>query len=265
MTRADRTATYVYCLIHRPGPRPPSAAGVPPGLPGAGPVRLLDAGAGLWMAVADAPLRHYGSEPVERGLRDLGWVSARAVGHEAVVEHFARAGTVVPLKLFTLFASDERAVEHIRRSRPRLDRLVARVAGRQEWGVRMALDETRALRAARRRAGPAGARGGAGTSFLVGRQREREAARRLAAEARAEAERTFADLARRADDARRRTPPQAPGGLRLVLDAAFLVPAARARAFRTAVRARGARLARGGLALTLSGPWPPYNFVSDPR
>jgi hypothetical protein len=55
----------------------------------------------------------------------------------------------------------------------------------------------------------------------------------------------------------------APGRI-VLLDAAFLLPARRAAAFRAAVRAAAGRLARRGIEVTLTGPWPPYHFVSEP-
>jgi hypothetical protein len=256
------TATYVYALL-RSARRPERARRPPPGLPGTGPVRLLDAGQGLWLVVGEAPLDRYGAGAIERGLRDLGWVSACALAHERVVEHFSAVGDVVPMKIFTLFGDDARAVAHIARARPRLEALRARGAGRQEWGLRLVLDERRALE--RLTADDGGRRAArTGTAFLARKQRRRAAARRLAADARAEAERVFAALARRAVDARRRTPVQGAAGRVVVLDAAFLVPARRAAAFRAAVRTTTARLARRGVEATLTGPWPPYHFVSEP-
>lgn len=255
MSRAA-TATYVYALVH--AGRRPDAGRRPRGLPGTGPVRLLDAGRGLWLVVGDAPLARYGAGAIERGLRDLGWVSACAVAHERVVEHFMARGDVVPMKLFTLFGDDERALAHVARARRRLDALLARVAGRQEWGLRLVLAERRGLD---RPVAAGGGRRAPGTAFLVRKQRQRAALHRLAADVRAEAERVFARLARRADDARRRPPPGA-AGRTLLLDAAFLVPARRAAAFRAAVRAAAAGLARRGVEATLTGPWPPYHFVS---
>jgi hypothetical protein len=225
-------------------------------------VRLLDAGDRLWLVAADAPLGRYGAAPIERGLRDLKWVSACAMGHESVVEHFARRATVIPMKLFTLFASDERALAHVQRTRRRLDRLIARVGGRQEWGVRLTLDEGRALRALAGASGPA--RAATGTGFLLKKQREHDARHRLQRGARAEAERLFARLVHLADDARHQTPAQGVAGLRVLLDAAFLVRAARATAFRAAVVQLGRRLGESGYRLTLSGPWPPYTFVAEP-
>jgi hypothetical protein len=84
------------------------------GCPGPGALRALEAGGGLWLVVADAPLSAYGSEPIERNLRDLEWVALRGAAHARVVEYFARRTTTLPMKLFTLFNSDERALAHVR-------------------------------------------------------------------------------------------------------------------------------------------------------
>jgi hypothetical protein len=58
------------------------------------------------------------------------------VAHEAVVEHFLRAPAVLPMQLFTIFTSDERALEHIAQQRRRVDRIFARIERQQEWGLR---------------------------------------------------------------------------------------------------------------------------------
>jgi len=260
VTRTDSTATYLYCVAH--ARRAPALGRAPRGLPGTGPVRAIDAGGGLWIVVADAPLDRYGTEPVEARLRDLDWVAACATAHEAVVEHVARGATTIPLKLFTLFKTDERALAHIARLRPAIDRAAARVAGRQEWGIRVHLDEARARRAQRARATRATAGVASGTRFLLLKKQEQQAIREALARGRADVEAAFEALAQAADDARRR-PPDAVDGTRLVLDAAFLLPRRRLPAFKRAARASAGRLAQHGYTLTLSGPWPPYNFVGE--
>jgi hypothetical protein len=216
---------------------------------------------GLWLVVADAPLGRYDGPAIEGRLRDLAWVSRCALGHEAVVEHVSRRGTVVPMKLFTLFHGDERALAHVQRGRRRLERILGRVAGRQEWGLRLLLDEARARR---RATAPAAARrAGAGTRFLLGTEAQHGAVRRLAARGRREAARSFRALAREADVARRRDAASDPPGSRLLLDAAFLVRREAASRFRAAVREVRRRLGGEGYTVVLTGPWPPYNFVGD--
>jgi hypothetical protein len=254
------SATYLYGLLRLTGGRhSASTARAPRGLPGTGRVRLVDAGRGLCLVATDAPLARYGPEPIERRLRDLRWVSACALAHEAVVEHFARLGTIVPMKLFTLFSSDERALQDIRRARPRLERLFVRLAGRQEWGLRVAFDDTRVRR---RTAATDARRPATGTAFLLGKQAEQTAARQALAGAQREAERVYRVLARLADDVRRRPPVDVPGATPLLVDAALLVPAASATRFRGAVKAESEAAAPRGARVTLTGPWPPYTFAA---
>jgi hypothetical protein len=253
--------TYVYCAV-RAGRRPTLKRGVR-GLPAAGPPRLLDVGEPkLWLVVATVPAEEYGAAPIERRLKDLEWVSRCAIGHERVVEDAARSGPVVPMKLFTLFSSDERAVAHVGRARKKLARLFDLVAGREEWGVRVSVDERLAVRRRVQEAGPAKA--ASGTSFLLRKKAENHAARSVIEEAIGEGERIFGELAGSAVDARRRTPAQSDTAIRVVLDAAFLVPATRARTFKKAVAALTKSRRGEEYDVTLTGPWPPYNFVSEP-
>jgi gas vesicle protein GvpL/GvpF len=256
------TATYLYCLVR--SAREPSLRGAPAGLPGAGRPRAIDAGGGLWLVAADAPLERYGEKPIERGLRDLAWVSSVAVPHEAVVEHVTRNGTVVPMKLFTLFRSDARALEHVAKRRKRIDRVVERIDGREEWGLRVLLDEAAALRRARDEV-QAVAPGAPGAAFLLRKKKEHDLAREVIEHARDRADGLFELLAIQADDARRRPPPPGEIGKRVLLDAAFLLQRKKAKAFQTKVRAEAKKLADRDYQLTLTGPWPAYTFVSDPE
>jgi hypothetical protein len=247
--------------VQSPG-LPPSGA-APRGLPGLSPLRVLPVGAGLWVVAADAPLPEYGAEQIQERLQDLSWVSDRALPHEAVIEHFARAGTVIPMKLFTLFASDERALAHLRSTREHLDRVLARVAGHQEWGVRVQFDEPRArelreLMAEEARRESSGV--SAGTAFLMRKKMEQDAVRTLLGRARLEADQAFADLASHAGGAvRRALIPPTP----LVLDGIFLVRSADSGAFEQTVDRWAGRLADCACEITLTGPWPPYHFLGE--
>jgi hypothetical protein len=223
----------------------------------------------VWLVAASAPLDRYAADVIDARLADLDWVSRCAVAHDAVVEHFARQAPVIPMKLFTLFTSDERAVAHVTRTRRRLDRLFARVADRDEWGVRLVFDELAGSRASPARSGARSARSAAsrrstsGTEFLAQKKAAKDARQRAVADALDEADRLHDALARLADDSRRRTPAVEGPTSRMVLDAAFLVPRRDSRRFRAAVSAAVKALGARGLVLTLTGPWPPYHFVAD--
>lgn len=253
--------TYVYCVVA--APRRPRAAGRPAGLPGMGPVRVIDVDRGLFLAVSDAPLARYGETQLREGLSNLDWVSRAAVAHEAVVESFIAAPAVLPMKLFTIFHDDDRAVAHVRRDRARVAALVQRLADHHEWGVRVILDRARALAAAPPRRAQRSSRS-SGVVYLTQKKAQRDASVELAERARGTVAAVYDRLAAIARAARRRPANELPSnGGPLLLDAAFLVPRRRSRTFR-ALAAREARaLSRQGYGLTLTGPWPPYSFIQD--
>jgi hypothetical protein len=247
--------TYVYCVIA--APRRPRATRARRGLASTGPVRLLDIEAGLFLAVADAPLDRYGEDAIARGLRDLDWVSRAAIAHEAVIESFGGANAVLPMKLFTIFGSDGRALAHVRKERTRIVAVVKRVRNHQEWGVRVALDRPRPTGNK-----PLRSPDTSGTAYLTRKKAQRDAAVERAEHARETVAGLYDRLSARSTDATRRSAgelPMASGPL--LLDAAFLVPRSRAKAFQALVAREARRLAGRGYGLTLSGPWPPYSFV----
>jgi hypothetical protein len=192
----------------------------------------------------------------------MDWVSACAIAHEAVVEHFSRAQALVPMKLFTLFHDDARALEYVRRERKRLDRVIKRVAGCQEWGVRVSVDDARAAKAAAARARRDTGQAGTGAGFLLRKKKLNDAARELKTLAHESVEKAHRLLEKKARDARRRPPLQGAVGVRLLLDGAYLLPRGQAAAFKAAVRDVQKRFPEG-YEVTLTGPWPAYNFIAD--
>ena len=252
--------TYVYCVIAAEGrPKPVRARR---GLPGTGPVRILDVDHRLYAAVADAPLDKYGAAAINQGLTDLDWVSRAAVAHEAVVESFIGETAVLPMKLFTIFTSDERALEHVRAERRRIAAVVKRVANHQEWGVRVVIDRERAAVAApKKKTAPAGR---SGIAYLAQKKAQRDSVKELAANARETVAALYDRLAAKSRLAKRRLASELPAqGGPLLLDAAFLVPRARSASFEALASREARGLARHGYGLTFSGPWPPYSFVQD--
>jgi Gas vesicle synthesis protein GvpL/GvpF len=234
-----------------------------------GPVRLLDVDEtrmpgdlSVWLVVADAPLDRYGEDAINRGLSDLDWVSRAAVAHEAVIESFVAAPAVLPMKLFTIFTSDARAREHIRRQAARIDALIRRVANHQEWGLRVVLDRPDRAKTAPR--SKQAKRDLTGRSFLLDKKAARDRSTELARHAREAVADLFDRLSEHAAKSKRRAAGELPvQSGPLLLDAAFLVLARKSARFRTVVGREARMLGRQGYSLTLSGPWPPYTFVQD--
>jgi len=248
--------TYVYCIV-KSDKAAPALGRAPKGLPKTKGLRLLDLAGGWHAVAANAPEKDFSAEAIETRLRDLEWVGACGAAHEAVVEHAATLGTVVPMKLFTLFAGDARAIAHLGKTKKALDRIATRIGGCDEWGVRVLFDESRAAAAKT----PAKQRPASGTSFLQRKKEQADERRHLAANARAEVEELYDGLERVAKRAVRRAPPNQELAGSVLLDAVFLVPRKSTRTFKTTAAAIAKELAKGGHHVTLTGPWPAYSFV----
>jgi hypothetical protein len=273
----NATATYVYCIVavaSRPRMTRSRA-----GLQGLGAVRLLPMAPAepadepstraarplrLFAVVADAPLAAYSEAAIARGLTDLEWVSRAAIAHEAVVESFIASPAVLPMKLFTIFSSDARAIAHLARQRPQLQAVAARVQGHREWGIRVVLDRAGAVTAAaplRSNRRPADATA-SGAGYLQRKKAQHDAVGDLARRAHEVVTDLYDRLARAATQATRRAattmpPPGAP----LLLDAAYLVPTTRSRTFQSTAARQARALKPRGYVVTLTGPWPPYSFM----
>jgi hypothetical protein len=186
-----------------------------------------------------------------------------------VVESFIAEAAVLPMKLFTIFTSDERALAYVRGEAPRIRAAARRVANQHEWGVRVILDRARAARARTSTTTTAGGPASAGTApsgiaYLTRKKAQRDANTELAKHARDTVAALHDRLAARSSAAKRKAAGDLPMERGpLLLDAAFLVPRSRAKAFQSLVAREAKSLSRHGYGLTLTGPWPPYSFVQD--
>ena len=244
-------ATYVYCLVH--SPKAPSTRGVPGSVPGAGLPRLLAIDRDVWAVVADAPLERFAGEALQQEMQDIEGISRHAVAHASVIEFFFRRAPVIPLKLFTLFSSDEKARAHVRGRLGPLKRMFAALRGFEEWGVRIIAGEVEAE----------GARTlDSGRDYLQLKKRLHEQTVAPPRAAKRAVDGALRALGRVASKARKETFPPPGRGRPYVSGASFLVRAKRRTAWKKQAARIAAALAGQGHRLEMSGPWPPYHFVS---
>ena len=254
MARAT-TAAYLYCVVR--AAKRPSMTRVPGGVPSASRPEVYTVGPSLWIVAATVPLRVYGPAALEPRLGDLDWIAEIAVAHEAVIEHFAKSktSTAIPMKLFTMFSTIDRAVADVAARSTAVQRTMRHIAGAEEWGIRVFI---RPAKSPVKSAGPATS----GAQFLRARQETRTAiatARAVTADA---AERAFARLRRHSRDAHVREARAEPGTNPPVLDAAFLVTLVARPRFKAEARRQASALAAAGAELVMTGPWPAYHFVT---
>lgn len=231
----------------------PSLRGVPGSVPGAGVPRLLAIDRDVWAVVADAPLERFAGEALQQEMQDVEGISRHAVAHASVIEFFFRRGPVIPLKLFTLFSTDEKARAHVRSELAPLKRMFAALRGLEEWGVRIIAGEVEAETARTL---------DSGREYLQLKKRLHEqtvAPSRATVQAVNGALRSLGPFASKM---RKENFPLPGRGRPYVSGASFLVSAQRRTAWKRQAARIAAALAAQGHRLEMSGPWPPYHFVS---
>jgi len=252
-------ATYVFGLLR--AKKAPASTRLPEPLPGMEKTRILDAGKNLYLIVASAPMDRYDEASIHRGLQDLDWVSECALAHERVVEHFAKSTALIPLKLFTIFLDDTRAVQFVERSRRALNQTLDRIEGCREYGVRIGFDEAAAAMKAKAQLGSSRPVGGA--DFLRAKKQLRDAVKDLSTKPHPHVDEAHEALSAAGKESRTRPITASSGGKRLLLDGAYLVPVEEEQAFKDQVETLKQKLEREGYEVTFTGPWPPYNFIQE--
>lgn len=211
----------------------------------------------------------YGPALIERNSADVSWISPRAMAHDRVLTWAQEHGGVLPMPMFSLWGSDDALRRMLDDRQGDFERVFARVAGADEFGVRVhrrdellakSLDDldadTRTLQAEAAAASP-------GQRYLIQRKLDDHMKLAVRSAGKRMAKQIFDELATLSRDAVARplvADPNTPD-VTLVLNAAFLVDHARVQDFRAAVGERVRAYQARGLTFDFTGPWPPYNFT----
>jgi hypothetical protein len=213
----------------------------------------------LAVLASELPSRAYTEQALQERLEDLDTLAGLARAHDSVLEVAHAEGDVLPFRMCTVYATPEAVRAMLAAEGGRLGRALSRLHGMAEWGVKAF--------AAAPGGGSPQPRPASGTAYLAARRTERE---------RAEAGREA--LERVVAGVHARLAEQAAGALRsrpqdrrlsgrdeeMLLNGAYLVPRSEAEGFRALVDDLAREHEPQGLALELTGPWPPYHFAGEP-
>ena len=207
----------------------------------------------------------FSQEAIDSRAGDLEWLGAIGYRHQAVVQDVMKKTALVPLRAFTLFTSEEALRSYLHENASMLTKVLDRLDGKQEWTLRIEIDPQRWSEALVARVGS-----------LRALQNEIEAA---------PPGKAFL-LRKKLEDEKKRASHDAEQALvgeieRAVLDKLACETVAESRERRDGAfpqinvlieRDEEAKLqelhvsliyryANEGVALALSGPWPPYTFA----
>ncbi|MGW7101716.1 GvpL/GvpF family gas vesicle protein [Streptomyces sp. NPDC054838] len=271
MTTEPATLTYVYAVARQTEPLRELLADLR-GIGGA-PVGLLAATgtsepgpAPLALVVSPVPHRDFNETALKEHFEDLEWLEGVARAHHEVVQAAAAHGTVLPLRMATVYQDDSRAVRVLAEQHHAFARRLAQLDAHTEYGVKIYLTPSAPPTGA---AAPETAADAAPTTpgkAYLQRRRVQHHARETVYRQAQQAAGTLEAIAARYTPHRVRHAPQSgalTGPEENVLNDAYLVPDARAGQFRSAV----AQAARDfpDVRIEVTGPWAPYSFATAPE
>ncbi|MEU3829979.1 MULTISPECIES: GvpL/GvpF family gas vesicle protein [unclassified Streptomyces] len=214
---------------------------------------------GLVAVVSGVPAADFSEEALKAHLEDLDWLAATARAHQGVIDALSTVTTPLPLRLATVFHDDSAVRSMIEAREDDFRRILDRLAGRVEWGVKVYLEPE----AEPARTAPA-AKPASGRDYLRSRRERSHAQEDKWQRAERFAQSLHERLCGQAEDARIHAPQtsalaSAPG--QNVLNAAYLVPRRRSEEFVELVDRT--KDEEPGIRVELTGPWAAYSFTGE--
>lgn len=214
--------------------------------------------------VMPVDLDEYSQEVIDARAKDVEWLGQIGYRHQDTMMKLMRGGTIVPLRAFTLFESEESVRQRLRDDRARLVKLLDRLDGKQEWTLRIEMDPERWSEALTRHAGPLRSlveeieAAAPGRAFLLRKKLDEEkkrASREAELQLVAEIERAVLDHL--ACDTLAESRQQRDGAFPQIN---ALINRDEEARLQELVDALTPKYADDGVAIAVSGPWPPYTF-----
>jgi hypothetical protein len=251
---------YLYGVVGAGAPEP---LGVEPA------VELVTEGR-LAGVTSRVPLDEFDETALAERLGDAVWLEENIRRHEQVLERVLASATVLPCRFCTVFRTEADVRLFLSERQDQLAAALAEVSGRVELGVKAFVDPARFEAGGAQEneqireltAQAAGTQGG--RAYLESRRLERLVAderARFGQEAASQLHRRLLDAAERGVLLDLQRPELSGHGEEMVLNGAYLV--ADRPGFERELATLAGELSERGLELELTGPWPPYNFVSE--
>jgi hypothetical protein len=243
-------------VLHAYGVVPASS---PVTLPNAGvagtPVELVEVG-DLAALVSRLDAARYGEDTWREHAEDPKWLAAFATDHQAVLGEVAATCDVLPFRIPGMYDDEARLRAVLETDQELLHRGLEAVRDHVEWGVQVFLVGEPEKEPAPRHA--------SGRDYLRYRSEQAGSRERVAEERKSIVLAAYGLIA----DASTHSvtnPPQDPALSKrqepMLLNSAHLVPRNREEPFFTVLGQVQKELRGSGMAVEVSGPWPPYNFV----
>jgi hypothetical protein len=210
-------------------------------------------------------LADYSQEVIDARAKDVEWLGAIGYRHQETMTRLMHGGTILPLRAFTLFGSDDALRARLRDEAERYTKVLDRLDGKQEWTLRIELAPEPWSEALTRRVDSLRAlteeiaAASAGKAFLL-RKKLDEAKKQASREAEQSlvAEIEQAVMTKLACDTVAESRQQRDGAFPQLN---VLLNRDEEARLQELVDELTARYEKDGVNLAITGPWPPYTFA----
>jgi hypothetical protein len=266
---------YVYAIVR-------SDASQPEGLPEEGidpihPVYALQPSAishqlsAISAIVSRVSLQEFSQEALESNLEDIKWVEAKVLAHQRVLEAVLASRTLIPMRFCTIYQSEGRVQEMLAQHYDDFVTNLAQLEGKQEWGIKVYCDD----KALVQRVGETSDKvkelkaemeqKSSGAAYFLKKKMDEAIAEEVERASDEYAQHSHDRLSSHAEEAviNPLQSKELTGRKEaMVLNGAYLVAEEQLAAFRAELESLAEEYGGLGLIYEMTGPWPPYNFVS---
>ncbi len=232
------------------------------------PVEFVQCG-DAFAAISRVPADAYTSERIEERLADLHWLGDHGLAHERIVAALVDRGTVLPMRLFTLFSSEAALRDECEQRRGWIGETLARLDGLREWDLKVSYESEKALATVAESSAEVAqidaelATATPGRRYLLQKRRDDVARSEVRRAVTSLGEEVLTSLSTVAAEVKRVAPPANadPTVLPVILAAALLVGRDKEDALRERLVRESERLAPRGVSIACAGPWAAYRFI----
>jgi Gas vesicle synthesis protein GvpL/GvpF len=195
--------------------------------------------------------RHEFADELQQNMDNLEWLAACSIRHQKVLSEIGATTAVLPARFGTVFLSPDTLIADFKQKIPKLREVFRRIADADEWGVKIfGTPQTRSK---------AAVSATSGVDYL----RQKSAALQAASAARHdEAAEKFGEDLSKVSEASVAGGKASNGQPGLLWSASFLVKRAKKKRFDETLKRYAAEWG-ATRRIDVSGPWPPYSFISE--
>lgn len=254
---------YLYGFV-------PAGTGAAPDLEGVArrPVEVVERH-GVGAVVSRVPSDDFSPGTVQERMHDLDWLTEQGARHERIVTWFVDHADILPVRLLTLYSSEDALGDAIAEREEEIREAMDRLRGLREWDLKVShrpdeletslaevSEEIAEMDREIEEAAP-------GRRFLLERKRGRLARTEGGRAAKELAHGLLEALEPLTESVERLPLPREVRDHPLVLNAALLVAREREEELRSTAGASATELDARGITVELTGPWAPYRFAGD--